>query len=64
MGTEFDADFSSYATARWATLVRSAVLLGCTIEDAHELVQVMLLRCYLKWRRVQRADDIDAYVCQ
>lgn len=57
-----DDDFSAYAAARWATLVRSSVFLGCTLEEAHDLVQTTLLRCYTAWRRVQRADDRDAYV--
>jgi RNA polymerase sigma-70 factor (sigma-E family) len=57
-----DGDFSAYARARWGNLVRSAVVLGCTIDDAHDLVQVTLLRCYASWEKVQRADDRDAYV--
>ena len=55
-------DFSAYASARWSTLVRSAVFLGCTLEESHDLVQTTLLRCFLAWRKVQRADNIDAYV--
>lgn len=57
-----DVDFSAYAEARWTPLVRSAVFLGCTLEEAHDLVQTTLLRCYVKWSRVRRADDLDAYV--
>lgn len=57
-----DGDFSAYATASWGRLVRSAVFLGCSIEDAHDLVQTTLLRCYTSWARVQRAADRDAYV--
>lgn len=55
-------DFSEYVAARWQRLVRSAVLLGCTHADAEDLVQTVLERCLVKWRRVQRADDRDAYV--
>lgn len=62
MNDQDEADFSAYAAARWSTLVRSAVFLGCSIEDAHDLVQVTLLRCFQKWRRVQGAEDVDAYV--
>jgi RNA polymerase sigma-70 factor (sigma-E family) len=43
-------------------LVRSAVLLGCTQPEAEDLVQTALERCLVKWRKVQRADDRDAYV--
>lgn len=57
-----DADFSAYAGARWGNLVRSAVVLGCTLDDAHDLVQMTLLRCYASWEKVQRAENRDAYV--
>lgn len=57
-----DQDFSDYASARWATLVRSAVFLGCTLDEAHDLVQTTLLRCYISWAKVSKADNPDAYV--
>ena len=57
-----DGDFSAYASARWRTLVRSAVFLGCDLDEAHDLVQTTLLRCYTAWRKVQSADNRDAYV--
>lgn len=57
-----DGEFSAYASARWGALVRSGVVLGCTVDEAHDLAQTTLLRCYTAWRRVQRADDRDAYV--
>jgi len=57
-----DDDFSQYVAARWPRLVRSAVLLGCTDAEAEDLVQTALERCLLNWRKVQRADDRDAYV--
>lgn len=59
---DHDGDFSAYAAARWGTLVRSAVFLGCTFDEAHDLAQTTLLRCYTSWRRVRKADDPDAYV--
>ena len=55
-------DFSEYVSARWPTLVRSAVLLGCAHAEAEDLVQTALERCLLKWNRVLAADDRDAYV--
>jgi RNA polymerase sigma-70 factor (sigma-E family) len=55
-------DFSEYVAARWPTLVRSAVLLGCTHAEAEDLVQTALERCLLKWGKVRVADDRDAYV--
>jgi RNA polymerase sigma-70 factor (sigma-E family) len=59
---ERDADFAAYAAARWATLVRSAVFLGCSIDDAEDLVQSTLVKCYTAWPKVERADNRDAYV--
>ncbi|TCO23248.1 RNA polymerase sigma-70 factor (sigma-E family) [Kribbella steppae] len=55
-------DFSEYVAARWPSLVRSAVLLGCTHAEAQDLVQTALERCLMKWGKVQAADDRDAYV--
>lgn len=57
-----DDDFSQYVAVRWPRLVRSAVLLGCTQVEAEDLAQATLERCLLKWSRVQRAHDRDAYV--
>lgn len=55
-------DFDAYVAARWARLVRVAVLLGADVHEAEDLVQTALVRCLVRWRRVQRADDVDAYV--
>jgi len=55
-----DEDFSAYAAARWATLVRVASYLGAS--EPEDLVQSTLLRCYRSWGRVRRADRVDAYV--
>lgn len=57
-----DGDFSAYAAARWPALVRSAVFLGCGVEEAEDLVQTTLVKCYAAWRRVEKADNRDAYV--
>jgi RNA polymerase sigma-70 factor (sigma-E family) len=54
--------FSEYMAARWSRLVRSAVLLGCSPAEAEDLVQAALMRCQVHWRKVERADDRDAYV--
>ena len=59
-----DAAFTEYAAARWRVLVRAGVLLGCSAAEAEDLAQQTLLRCYLKWTHVQRADDRDAYVAR
>ena len=55
-------EFGAYVAARWPKLVRAAVLLGCTPHEAEDVVQTALTRCLIKWSKVQRADDRDAYV--
>ena len=55
-------DFSEYVGARRPTLVRSAVLLGCDVHEAEDLVQTTLTKVLRSWRRVSRADRPDAYV--
>ena len=57
-----DDDFSAYVGLRWAALVRTALLLGCERHEAEDVVQSALLRCYLHWERVWRAERVDAYV--
>ena len=57
-----DADFSAFAAARWPALVRSAVFLGCSIEEAEDLAQTTLVKCYTAWQRGEIADNRDAYV--
>ena len=54
--------FEAYMAARWPTLVRSFILLGCSPHEAEDVVQTGLVRCLTAWDRVRRADDIDAYV--
>lgn len=57
-----DDGFTSYMAARWPTLVRALVTLGCEPHEAEDVAQTALTRCYASWARVCRADDIDAYV--
>jgi RNA polymerase sigma-70 factor (sigma-E family) len=59
-----DEDFAAYVAAHWRRLVRSAVLLGCSLAEAEDLAQTALERCYVKWPHVARADDRDAYVAR
>ncbi|GAA3590629.1 SigE family RNA polymerase sigma factor [Kribbella ginsengisoli] len=60
--TQTDDDFAAYAAARYATLLRTAVLLGAKVDAAEDAVQAALVRCYRSWRAVRRADKTDAYV--
>ena len=57
-----DVGFTEFAAGRWARLVRSAVLLGAGRDEAEDLAQKTLLRCYHSWPRVRRAKHQDAYV--
>jgi RNA polymerase sigma-70 factor (sigma-E family) len=59
---EDEADFSAYAEARWPSLVRSAVFLGCSVPEAQDLAQTTLVKCWASWAKVRRARDRDAYV--
>ncbi len=55
-------DFASYAAARRQQLRRTAYLLCGDWDRAEDLVQDALARLYVHWRRVTRADNVDAYV--
>lgn len=57
-----DEDFSAYVAARWPALIRIAVHMGCSAQDAEDLVQASLLRCYRSWSRIRGAHRTDAYV--
>lgn len=57
-----DDDYMGFVAARYAQLVRAAVLFGCSRQDAEDAVQETLIRCYSAWGRVSDADDRDAYV--
>jgi RNA polymerase sigma-70 factor (sigma-E family) len=59
---ERDEDYAAFVNARWAALVRAAALLGCSSQDAEDLVQATLVRCYVSWVKVSGAADRDAYV--
>lgn len=63
-GQESDREraFAEFASARWLTLARSAVLLGASHHEAEDLAQTVLMKCYLAWSRVSGAAQPDAYV--
>ena len=56
------AEYEGFVATRYRTLVRAAVLLGCSRPDAEDAAQDALIRCYTAWSRVRSADDPDAYV--
>lgn len=55
-------EVSAYMAARWLSLVRAARLLGCELSEAEDLVQSTLVKCFVGWSKVSKADDRDAYV--
>jgi DNA-directed RNA polymerase specialized sigma24 family protein len=57
-----DADFAAYLGARWPSLVRTLVLLGCGRPEAEDVARSGLARCYGSWDRVRRGDDVDVHV--
>jgi RNA polymerase sigma-70 factor (sigma-E family) len=57
-----DAEFSEFVAAQRVRLVRTARLLTAGDHDAAEdVVQTTLTRLYVRWPRVQRADEPVAY---
>jgi RNA polymerase sigma-70 factor (sigma-E family) len=57
-----DEEYSAYVGARWSTLIRAARLLGCSADEAEDVVQAALVKCYVSWSKVSTADDRDGYV--
>lgn len=57
-----EAEFSDFVTDRWSTLVRAAVFLGASPDEAEDIAQSTLVLCCTKWELVTAADDRDAYV--
>lgn len=59
-----DDEFAAFASNRWLSLARSAVLLGASHHEAEDLAQTVLMRCYISWGRVATAVSPDAYVAR
>lgn len=62
MDAATEAYFAAFARARWRDLVRAAIFLGARPDEAEDLAQQTLIRCYSAWDRVQQADNTEAYV--
>lgn len=63
MGVSTESAYVDYVSARLPALQRAAYLL-CA-GDAHradDVVQATITRLYQHWKRVSRADNLDAYV--
>lgn len=59
-----DDAFAEFASGRWLSLARSAVLLGASHTEAEDLAQTVLMRCYVSWPKVCAATCVDAYVAR
>lgn len=57
-----DTAFTAYVQARRGTLYRTAYLLCGDPHRAEDVVQTALTKAYAAWRRLDAADDVDAYV--
>jgi hypothetical protein len=55
-------DFAGYVGARWPSLVRTLVLLGCPATLAPDVVSTGLSRCRKGWRQASAYDDLDVVV--
>ncbi|HWB67326.1 MAG TPA: SigE family RNA polymerase sigma factor [Mycobacteriales bacterium] len=56
--------FAEFAAARLPTLLKYAVVLTGDPDLAQDVVQEVLARAQIKWRRIERAGSPDAYVRQ
>ena len=61
MSPEDEAGFRDFAAAARPRLVRTAYLLCGDPHEAHDLVQVTLMRVHRRWRAIERTDLPQAY---
>jgi RNA polymerase sigma factor (sigma-70 family) len=55
-------EFADLVTERYSSLCRTAYLLTGNRQSAEDAVQSALVRAFVKWGRVRRADHPEAYV--
>jgi RNA polymerase sigma-70 factor (sigma-E family) len=58
----FEEDYVDFVTTRIPVLRRLAYVLAGDAHRADDLVQQTITTLYVKWRRAQAADHLDAYV--
>ena len=61
MSPDRDEQFREFAAASRPSLVRTAFLLCGDADEAHDLVQVTLLRVHRRWGAIVRVDDPSVY---
>lgn len=62
MRASAEAEYKDYVTARSYALWHTAFLLCGDAHQAEDVVQTALLKLYVAWHRVERAENRDAYV--
>lgn len=40
-------------------LVGAAILIGCDLPEAEDLVQAAMLKCYVSWLKMSKADRLE-----
>jgi RNA polymerase sigma-70 factor (sigma-E family) len=55
-------EYTAYVEGAWPRLFRTAYALTGDVSSADDLLQGTLVKVYVHWRRVLRADSPDAYV--
>ena len=61
MGPDRDEQFREFAAANRPSLVRTAFLMCGDADEAHDLVQLTLLRVHRRWAAIRRVDDPQVY---
>lgn len=61
MGTATD-DYTAYVEESWTRLFRTAYALTGDATAADDLMQATLVKVFVSWRKVRKADSVDAYV--
>jgi RNA polymerase sigma-70 factor (sigma-E family) len=62
MRASAEAEYKNYVTARSHALWHTAFLMCGDAHQAEDVVQTALLKLYVAWHRVERAENRDAYV--
>jgi RNA polymerase sigma-70 factor (sigma-E family) len=54
--------YAGFVAGRWAALYRTALLMTGEPGEAEDLLQATLVKAYIHWARVARAESPEAYV--
>ena len=55
-------DFTEYVEAAWARMFRTAYALTGDVNAAEDLLQRTLVKAYVHWKKVSRAESPDSYL--